>query len=59
VWKPQRKDILLVAGLIGIFYEAMRVGPERPTLLLVYAAMVGLPLVLRADEHRQNGKDGE
>jgi len=52
-WRPQRKDILFVAGLIGIAYEAYS-GSERATLLLLYAAMIGLPLVLRADEARQD-----
>lgn len=55
MWRPQRKDILFVAGLIGIAYEAWS-GGERPTLLLLYAAMIGLPLVLRADEQRQESK---
>lgn len=55
MWRPQRKDILFVAGLIGIAYEAWSSG-ERPTLLLLYAAMIGLPLVLRADEQRQETK---
>lgn len=53
MWRPQRKDILFVAGLIGIAFEAWS-GTERPTLLLLYAAMIGLPLVLRADERRQD-----
>lgn len=53
MWHPQRKDVLFVAGLIGISYEAWS-GLERPTLLLLYAAMIGLPLVLRADGERQN-----
>lgn len=55
MWRPQRKDILFVAGLIGIAYEAWS-GGERPTLLLLYAAMIGLPLVLRADEQRQDSQ---
>lgn len=62
MWRPQRKDILFVAGLVGIAFEAYR-GGERPTLLLLYAAMIGLPIILRADEQRQsnggmkNGRD--
>jgi len=54
VWRPQRKDILFVLGLVGIALEEARVfGNPSETLLLVYAAMIGLPLVLRADEHRK------
>lgn len=53
-WRPQRKDVLFVVGLLGIGYEALFRSAERPTLLLLYAAMIGLPLVLRADEERQD-----
>lgn len=55
MWRPQRKDVLFVIGLIGIALEEARVfGPPSETLLLVFAAMIGLPLVLRADEARQS-----
>ena len=57
MWRPQRKDILFVAGLLGIAYEAVFRSAERPTLLLLYAAMIGLPLVLRADEERRDKDD--
>lgn len=48
-WPFVRDVVLFVAGLGGIGYEALS-GLERPTLLLLYAAMVGLPAFLRADE---------
>lgn len=55
MWRPQRKDILFVVGLIGIALEEARVfGEPSETLLLLFAAMIGLPLVLRADEQRQS-----
>lgn len=55
MWYPQRKDILFVVGLIGIALEEARIfGDPSETLLLLFAAMIGLPLVLRADEHRQS-----
>lgn len=51
-----RDAILFVSGLSGIAYETLwHVGPERPTLLAVFAAMVGLPVVLRGDS--KNGKE--
>lgn len=54
VWRPQRKDVLFVIGLMGIALEEARVfGPPSETLLLLFAAMIGLPLVLRADEQRK------
>jgi hypothetical protein len=48
-----RDAALFLTGLGLIVYEAVvRTGPERPTLLLLYAGMVGLPAFLRADERR-------
>ena len=58
MWRPQRKDVLFIAGLIGIALEEARLfGPPSETLLLLFAAMIGLPLVLRADEARQSTAD--
>lgn len=55
MWQPQRKDVLFVVGLVGIALEEARVfGSPSETLLLLFAAMIGLPLVLRADEQRQS-----
>lgn len=54
MWRFQRKDVLFVAGMLGIALEEGRVfGSPSETLLLLFAAMIGLPLVLRADEARQ------
>lgn len=54
MWRPQRKDVLFVIGLTGIALEETRVfGAPSETLLLLFAAMIGLPLVLRADEQRE------
>jgi hypothetical protein len=51
---PQWRDsCLFLTGLGLIVYEAVfRPGPERPTLLLLYAAMCGLPAFLKADDKR-------
>ena len=58
MWRPQRKDILFVAGMIGIALEEARLfGDPSETLLLLFAAMIGLPLVLRADEARRSNGD--
>ena len=46
-----RDGALFLTGLGLIVHEAiLRTGPERPTLLLLYAGMVGLPAFLRTDE---------
>jgi hypothetical protein len=54
---PQWRDAsLFLTGLALIVYEAVfRPGPERPTLLLLYAAMCGLPAFLKADDKRADG----
>lgn len=48
VW---RDGVLFATGISLIVYEAvLREGAERPTLLLLYAAMVGLPAFLGRDD---------
>jgi hypothetical protein len=49
-----RTTVLFVAGLAGIGYETVVQSGERPTLLILFAAMVGLPAFLSADERRKN-----
>lgn len=55
--RPRRKPLRItrdlvsyVVGLSGIIWEAVRNGTERPSLLLVFAAMIALPKVLDRDE---------
>lgn len=55
VWPLARDIALFVAGLAGVAHETLAAHAERPTLLLLFAAMLGLPAFLRADEKR-NGK---
>lgn len=51
--KQWRDVLLFLTGLALIVHEAVvRSGAERPTLLVLYAGMVGLPVFLRADEKR-------
>lgn len=46
-----RDTVLFLAGLSLTIYEAVvHPGPERWGLLVLYAGMMGLPLVLRGDE---------
>ena len=48
------RDIaLFVAGLAGVAHETLIEKADRPQLLLLFAAMIGLPSVLR-----RNGKNG-
>ena len=45
---------LRLAGLAGVGFEVFRDGAERPTLLALYALMLGLPSALKADLKMQN-----
>jgi hypothetical protein len=49
-----RDTILFVSGLAGIIYETLINGGDKPTLLILFGAMVGLPAFLRADELKKN-----
>jgi len=56
-WPTLRDMILFFGGLAGVANEALFQNAERPTLLLLYAAMMGLPAFLRADD--KNDKNGK
>jgi hypothetical protein len=45
-WPKIRDLILFTAGLAGVAYETLAVNVDRPSLLLVFAAMMGLPVFL-------------
>lgn len=53
-WTLARDVLLFSAGLAGVIHETVVVRAERPTLLLLFAAMLGLPAFIRADGR---GKD--
>jgi hypothetical protein len=42
--------VLFVAGLLGIGYETVIDKAEKPTLIVLFAAMIGLPAFLRKDD---------
>ncbi len=48
-----RDSILFFSGLIGVGYETFGENAERPTLLILFGAMMGLPVFLNADEARK------
>lgn len=52
--KVSRDLILFAVGLSGIVHETITSGAERPALLGLFGAMVGLPLFLRADESKND-----
>jgi hypothetical protein len=49
--------ILFTAGLSGIGYETLVSKTDRPTLLLLFAAMVGLPAFLQRDETEHDERE--
>jgi hypothetical protein len=53
-----RDTVLFFGGLAGVIHETLLTNGERVNLLIVFAAMMGLPAFLRSDEARQK-KDGE
>jgi hypothetical protein len=56
-WPAYRDVILFFAGLSGVAYETVGEHADRPTLLLLFGAMMGLPAFLRADERRRDSDD--
>lgn len=45
-----RSGVLFVGGLAGVAYVTLVDNTDRPTLLIMFGAMLGLPLFLRSDE---------
>lgn len=48
-----RTVALFVGGMAGAAYVTLIDQTDRPTLLILFGAMMGLPLFLRADEKHQ------
>ena len=48
-----RDAVLFITGLVGVIHEALYVEKPRETLLLLFAAMMGLPAFLRWDEQNE------
>jgi len=59
-WKhPSRDVILFIFGILGIVYETAFDNVDRPSLLVLFAAMVGLPAFLRSDERHKDDPEIE
>lgn len=54
-WPLLRDAILFVSGLVGVLHETVFTQAERPTLLILFAAMMGLPAFLRPNGTGQIG----
>jgi hypothetical protein len=53
--RDARDAILFFAGLIGVGHEMLIASEPREVLVLLFAAMMGLPAFLRVDEQKRNG----
>lgn len=49
-WTTIRDILLFFAGLAGIVHETAIAATAEPTLVVLFAAMCGLPAFLRKDE---------
>lgn len=54
-WTQLRTVVLFFGGLAGLGHQALFVHPADPSLLVVYAGMMGLPLFL----NKGGGKEDE
>lgn len=53
--KITRDVAIFVLGGVAFVHELVSEGAERPQILIMSAAMMGLPLIIRGDEKRQGG----
>lgn len=53
--KTVRDIALFITGIAGIAHETLIAHTAQQSLLIVFAAMIGLPFVIRGDEGRRNG----
>lgn len=53
---PQIRDVgLFLGGIAGVVHETILSHGERPTLLILFAAMMGLPAFLRPQDWNGGG----
>lgn len=58
-WRLSRDGILFFVGLLGIGYETLVEQGDKPTLLILFGAMCGLPAFLRSDEAKTPPKEDD
>lgn len=54
-WPFLRDAVLLLGGLLGVGHETLIAKTERPTLLILFAAMMGLPAFLQKGDKKDDG----
>ena len=50
--KVARDTALFVVGILGVAHETLVSHADRPTLLLLFGAMIGLPAFIGKDEKK-------
>jgi len=58
-WGSVREALLFVGGFALAVNEALRSGSERPSLYVLFAAMMGLPFTRAADRKRRERRGVE
>ena len=58
VAKDIRDIIIFLIGTVGIIHEEFFSDKDRPTLILLYGAMLGVTTWLRLDERKNGGNGG-
>jgi hypothetical protein len=53
-----RSTVLFTTGMLGVAHETLIQHAERPTLLILFAAMMGLPAFLTPSNPGQTGFSG-
>ena len=57
--KKTRDAILFLLGAGGVIHETVASQSERPMLLMLFAAMMGLPAFLAAERQGKGDKDDD
>jgi hypothetical protein len=50
--KATRDVVIFSTGIVGIVHEIFFANTDRPTLIILFGAMIGLPAFLHFDENR-------
>lgn len=58
-WTRARSAILFGGGLLGVTHETLLAATERPSLLIVFTTMMGLPAFIGKDEKKRSSEDSE
>lgn len=58
-WPKIRNFTLFMSGLLGVAHETLLTTTDRPSLIVAFSAMMGLPAVLGKDEKKHEKEKHE